>query len=181
VNLLARRNANPVKKRDENPDDRHDMTNGASLTAARITAAVARLFLDHGNACIREFTVRTGRRADLMVLGPKRDITIIEVKSSRQDFTSDQKWQEYIEWADRFYFAVAEDFPRDILPGPDICGIIITDGFDCHIVQEAPASKLAGTRRTHLVTRLAHVAMRRLEWAAQDNPDNAKADDRAEE
>jgi len=25
------------------------------------------------------------------------------------------------------------------------------------------------------------VAMRRLEWAAQDNPDNAKADDRAEE
>ena len=69
------------------------MTNGASLTAARITAAVARLFLDHGNACIREFTVRTGRRADLMVLGPKRDITIIEVKSSRQDFTSDRKWQ----------------------------------------------------------------------------------------
>ena len=111
------------------------MTDGASLTTARITAAVARLFLDHGKACIREFTVRTGRRADLMMLGPNREITIIEVKSSRQDFTSDRKWHEYIEWADRFYFAVAEDFPRDILPGPDICGIIITDGFDCHVVQ----------------------------------------------
>jgi hypothetical protein len=42
-------------------------------------------------------------------------------------------------------------------------------------------SKLAGARRTHLVTRLAHVAMRRIEWAAQDDPDNAMADDRAED
>ena len=157
------------------------MTDVESLTTPRITAAVARLFLDHGKACIREFTVRTGRRADLMVLSPNREITIIEVKSSRQDFTSDRKWHEYIEWADRFYFAVAEDFPRDILPGPDICGIIITDGFDCHVVQQAPVSKLAGARRTHLVTRLAHVAMRRTEWAAQDDPDNAVADDRAED
>ena len=149
------------------------MTDGASLTTARITAAVARLFLDHGKACIREFTVRTGRRADLMMLGPNREITIIEVKSSRQDFTSDRKWHEYIEWADRFYFAVVDDFPRDILPGPDICGIIITDGFDCHVVQQAPVSKLAGARRTHLVTRLAHVAMRRIEWAERRSCSNS--------
>lgn len=136
------------------------MTDLPRLTADRITTAVSRLFMERGAACIREFTVRTGRRVDLMVLGDKRDITIIEVKSSRQDFTSDIKWPEYIEWADRFYFAVAEDFPREILPGPDRCGIIITDGFDCHIVRDAPAMKLAAARRTHLVTRIAFWAMR---------------------
>lgn len=147
------------------------------LTADRITTAVARLFMERGAACIREFTVRTGRRADLMILGDKREITIIEVKSSRQDFMSDQKWPEYIDWADRFYFAVAEDFPRNILPGSDQCGIIITDGFDCHIIQEAPVTRLAGARRTHLVTRLAHKAMRRLEWAVQADPSHPSADD----
>ena len=143
------------------------MTALPSLTADRITTAVSRLFMERGAACIREFTLRTGRRVDLMALEDKRDITIVEVKSSRQDFTSDTKWPEYIEWADRFYFAVAEDFPREMLPGPDCCGIIITDGFDCHVVQEAPTIKLAAARRTHLVTRMAQKAMRRLERVAQ--------------
>ncbi|MBU74740.1 MAG: hypothetical protein CMM73_03415 [Rhodospirillaceae bacterium] len=143
------------------------MTDLPRLTADRITTAVSRLFMERGAACIREFTVRTGRRVDLMVLGNKRDITIVEVKSSRQDFTSDTKWPDYIEWADKFYFAVAEDFPLEILPGSERCGIIITDGFDCHIVQKAPAIKLATARRTHLVTRMAQKAMRRLEGVVQ--------------
>jgi hypothetical protein len=86
------------------------------------------------------------------------------VKSSRQDFLSDRKWHEYPEWADKFYFAVADDFPRDILPGEAQCGIIITDGFDCLEVQAAPVSRLAAQRRNHLIRRLAHVAMRRLEF-----------------
>ena len=153
------------------------MTDLPPLTADRITTAVARLFLERGAACIREFTVRTGRRADLMILGDGREITIIEVKSSRQDFISDQKWPEYTEWADRFYFAVAADFPHEILPGPDRCGIIITDGFDCHIIQEAPEAKLAGARRTHLVARLAHKAMRRLERAVQAGAEALTTDD----
>ena len=61
-------------------------------------------------------------------------------------------------------FAVAERFPRELLPGPDTCGIIITDGFDCLEVQSAPLAKLAGQRRNHLTRRLAHVAMRRIEF-----------------
>ena len=55
-------------------------------------------------------------------------------------------------------------FPRDLLPGPDESGIIITDGFDCLEVQPAPLAKLAGQRRNHLTRRLAHVAMRRIEF-----------------
>ena len=134
------------------------------IAAERITGAIARMFIERGDACLREFTLRSRRRVDLIAIGSSGEITIVEVKSSRQDFISDRKWQEYPEWADRFYFAVAHWFPRDLLPGPDESGIIITDGFDCLEVQPAPVAKLAGQRRNHLTRRLAHVAMRRIEF-----------------
>ena len=134
------------------------------IPTERITGAVARMFIERGDACLREFTLRSGRRVDLIAIDSGGKITIVEVKSSRQDFISDRKWQEYPEWADRFYFAVAEGFPRELLPGPDKSGIIITDGFDCLEVQPAPLAKLAGQRRNHLTRRLAHVAMRRIEF-----------------
>ena len=134
------------------------------IPTERITGAVARMFIERGDACPREFTLRSGRRVDLIAIDNGGKITIVEVKSSRQDFISDRKWQEYPEWADRFYFAVAEGFPRELLPGPDESGIIITDGFDCLEVQPAPVAKLAGQRRNHLTRRLAHVAMRRIEF-----------------
>ena len=134
------------------------------IPAEQITGAIARMFIERGDACLREFILRSGRRVDLIAIGRGGEITIVEVKSSRQDFISDRKWQEYAEWADRFYFAVAEEFPTDLLPGPDESGIIITDGFDCLEVRPAPLAKLAGQRRNHLTRRLAHVAMRRIEF-----------------
>jgi len=140
------------------------MQDAETITTARITDAIARMFVERGDACLREFTLRSGRRVDIIAIGNGGKITIVEVKSSRQDFLSDRKWPEYLEWADRFYFAVADDFPRDILPGADQCGIIITDGFDCLEVRAAPQSRLAAQRRNHLTRRIAHVAMRRLEF-----------------
>ena len=134
------------------------------LGTARITAAIARMFIERGEACLREFTVKSGRRVDVISMAKGGEITVVEVKSSRQDFLSDNKWHEYLEWADRFYFAVDDSFDRDLLPGPEICGIIITDGFDCLETQPAPVTKLKAARRTHLARRLAHVAMRRLEF-----------------
>jgi len=131
---------------------------------ARITDAVARMFLERGDACLREFTLKSGRRVDVIALARDGGITIVEVKSSRQDFLSDSKWPDYPEWADRFYFAVADDFPREMLPDPETCGIIVTDGFDCFEAQPAPVFKLKAARRAHLTRRLAHVAMRRLEF-----------------
>ena len=139
-----------------------DMT--VHVGTARITAAIARMFTERGEACIREFTVKSGRRVDVISLAKGGEITVVEVKSSRQDFLSDRKWHEYPEWADRFYFAVDDSFDRDLLPGADICGIIITDGFDCFEAQPAPLAKLKPARRAHLTRRLAHVAMRRLEF-----------------
>ena len=134
------------------------------LGTARITAAIARMFIERGDACLREFTVKTGRRVDVIAMAKDGAITVVEVKSSRQDFLSDTKWRDYLEWADRFYFAVDDSFDRDLLPGPETCGVIITDGFDCFEAQPAPLTRLTAPWRAHLARRLAHVAMRRLEF-----------------
>ena len=153
------------------------MNTADHIPAERITGAIARMFIERGDACLREFTLRSGRRVDLIALGSGGEITIVEVKSSRQDFLSDRKWPEYVEWGDQFFFAVSDAFPRDILPPEDSCGIIITDGFDCLEVRPAPERKLAAQRRTHLTRRLAHVAMRRIEFSGTpENEDNQLAD-----
>lgn len=136
--------------------------NTPSLTASKITAATASLFHQMGDATLSEFTLKTGRRVDLIALSRDQHISVIEVKSSLADFTSDKKWPDYLDWADRFYFAVADDFPRDRLPDETVCGLIITDGFDAHILRESPVRKLAVQRRSHLIRRLAFAAMMRL-------------------
>ena len=138
------------------------------MEASKIFAAVSAYFMQRGYACLPEFTLKTNRRADITCLGRDNDIIIIEVKSSVTDFKTDKKWQDYIAWADAFYFAVDESFPLEILPDEETCGILITDGFDCHMIRKAPIKKLAGMRRTHLVRRLARAAMMRLYY--QDKP-----------
>ena len=152
------------------------MSDQDHVTTARITNAVARMFVERGDACLREFTLKSGRRVDIVAVDARGTITIVEVKSSRQDFTSDRKWPEYLEWADHYFFAVADDFPRDILPEADTCGIIITDGFDCLEWRPAPQRKLAAQRRHHLIRRMAHIAMRRLEFANDPEGGPARVD-----
>lgn len=134
---------------------------GGHMDAKKIFAAVMRAQCDHGFACLPEFTLKTNRRADIICLNKQGVIHIIEVKSSLADFRADTKWQDYIDWADAFFFAVGDDFPLDVLPGPEKCGIIITDGFDCHWQRQAPDTPLKGARRNHLTRRIARTAMMR--------------------
>lgn len=131
------------------------------MEADRIFAAVMRYYTERGFACLPEFTLKTNRRPDITCLGKDGHIIIVEVKSSVTDFKTDKKWQDYREWADEYYFAVDDSFPLDILPDATQCGVIITDGFECHITTKAPLAKLAGARRNHLVRRLARAAMLR--------------------
>ena len=64
----------------------------------------------------RRICSNAGLRVDLMVLGPKEELWIVECKSSKADFMSDNKWHNYLEWCDRFYWAVDRDFPLELLP-----------------------------------------------------------------
>src|ERR1700712_2060117 len=88
-------------------------------TTGAVTRGAARLLVALGYAPLAEVSLPNGRRADLMALGPRGDIAIVEVKSSAEDYRTDRKWGEYAPFCETFYFAVAPHFPRDILPeGP---------------------------------------------------------------
>ena len=91
-----------------------------------------------------------------MALGPHGEITIVEVKSSYEDYRVDRKWGEYAPFCERFYFAVAPEFPRHILPqGP---GLIIADGFGGAVVVESGFAPLAPARRKALTLAFARLA-----------------------
>jgi hypothetical protein len=86
-------------------------------------------------------------------------VVIVEVKSGVADFRADMKWPEYFDWCDRFYFAVSERFPSDILP--DQTGLIIADSFGGAVVRESPVQTLAPARRKSLTLRFARNAAER--------------------
>lgn len=132
----------------------------ASDPAAAITRGVRRFLADHGIQGMVEFCLANGRRADVLCLSEKGEVSIVEVKSSPTDFKTDHKWQDYLEFCDYFYFAVAPDFPQELIPAE--CGLIVADAFGAEIVRPAVASPLPAARRKVLTLRVALAAMGRL-------------------
>jgi hypothetical protein len=121
-----------------------------------VTRGAARLFVALGYAPLLEVGLPNGRRADIMALGPRGQIAVAEVKSGLEDFRTDRKWGEYQPYCDAFYFAVAPEFPRELLPEEP--GLIVADGFDGAVLREAPATPLAGARRKALTLAFARLA-----------------------
>jgi hypothetical protein len=128
--------------------------------AVGLARGVGRMLGHHGYSWMTEFTLRSGRRVDVIGLDAKGRIVVVEVKSSIEDFRSDLKWPEYLDFCDAFYFAVAEDFPTAILP--DDTGLIVADSFTAAILREAPPLTLNASRRKALILQFAQVAGRRL-------------------
>jgi hypothetical protein len=119
-------------------------------TTDLVTRGAARFLVSLGYAPLAD-----GRRADLMALGPKGDVLIVEVKSGLEDFRIDRKWPQYAPYCDAFYFAVAPHFPEGILP--DEPGLIVADGFGGAVVREAPVTPLAPARRKALTLAFARM------------------------
>jgi hypothetical protein len=74
---------------------------------------------------------------------------------------SDQKWQSYLPWCDRYFWAVDTDFPTDLLPFES--GLIIADPYDAEILRMPSETKLAAPRRKALIQKVAVHAARRLQ------------------
>lgn len=125
-----------------------------------LARGVGRLLKGYGYVSVEEFVPTRGLRVDVMGLGPKGEIWVIECKSSRADFQSDSKWQGYLEWCDRYFWAVDQDFPTDLLP--EETGLIIADAYDAEIIRMSPEDKLAPARRKVMVQKFAMHAARRL-------------------
>ncbi len=125
-------------------------------TTSAVTRGAARLLIAMGLAPLLEVGLPNGRRADLMAISPKGRLVICEVKSGLDDYRTDRKWGEYLPFCDAFYFAVAPEFPRHILPeGP---GLIVADGFDGAVLVDAPDTPLAPARRKALTLSFARLA-----------------------
>ena len=76
------------------------------------------------------------------------------------DFKSDKKWQNYLDWCDRYFWAVDAKFPINILPSDT--GLIIADAYDASIFREAPLNKLSAARRKKITKSIARSACNRL-------------------
>ncbi len=152
------------------PDPRPD--GRQSETARAVQRGVLRHLALSGMAGLPEFSLVSGRRADILALGPKGEITIIEIKSSVTDFRTDAKWHEYRDFCDRLMFAVPMDFPVEILP--EDTGLFVADAFGAECLRPAPLHPLPAATRKALTLRFARAAATRL--AVLYDPDLLRAD-----
>lgn len=126
-----------------------------SQAALAIARGTGRLLLSLGLASLSEVPLPNGRRADLMAVSLSGDITIVEIKSSIEDFRADQKWPEYRDFSDRLFFAVAPGFPVEILPAET--GLIIADRYGGEQQRPAPEHRLSAARRKAMLLRFARL------------------------
>ncbi|MEP1961958.1 MmcB family DNA repair protein [Tateyamaria sp.] len=143
----------------QNLDTAQDPT--AMTPGQGLARGVSRLLASLGWVTVEELVPTRGLRVDVMALGRKGEIWVVECKSSRADFMSDSKWQGYLEWCDRFFWAVDSDFPVELLP--DDTGLIIADAYDAEIIRTGPETRLAPARRKAMVHTFATHAARRLQ------------------
>ncbi len=124
-----------------------------------LARGVSRLLLAHNFAPALEIPLANGRRADVMALGPQGQIWIVETKSCLADYACDAKWPDYVDFCDRFFFGVTEEFPTDLIP--EECGLIVADGFGGAILRDSPLRPLAGARRKAVTLLFARLAAAR--------------------
>jgi hypothetical protein len=146
--------------------------------ATAVARGVSRLFLRNQIMVQPEVGLRNHRRADLMGINLKGEIIVVEIKCSRADLLADQKWPEYLDYCDRFFWAVPAGFDIKPLDGdgflPERAGLIIADAYDAEIARPAALVPLAAARRKVETQRLARLAMRRLMGIADPDPVLAK-------
>jgi len=131
-----------------------------AASAALLARGICRAFEQLGYASLLEFPLANGRRADIIALGKKGELMIVEIKSSVADFRADRKWVRYREFADRLYFAVPNEFPALLIP--EECGLIVADPFGAALLRHGVATPLAAARRRALTLRFALAAASRL-------------------
>lgn len=131
------------------------------MPGQRLARGVCRHLRALDFVAIEEFVPAPGLRVDVLALGPKGELWVVECKSGRADFQSDRKWQGYLDWCDRFFWAVDQDFPTGLLPADT--GLILADAYDAEILRMAPESPLAPARRKVMVQKFARHAALRLQ------------------
>lgn len=145
----------------------------ARSTRPEVTLAVCRgtcrLLRQAGYSVLLELPLPDGRRADIMAITANGDLTIVEVKSSIEDWRVDQKWPDYLDWCDQLFFAVPIDFPQELIAQE--VGLIVADAYGAEILRRPMRQPLAAARRKSLLIDCARLVSERL--ARLNDPDFA--------
>lgn len=131
-----------------------------SETALAVQRGVCRLLRQHGFATVTEFTLATGRRADVFGINDSGLVWIIEIKSSLEDFRADQKWPEYRDYCDRFSFAIPLALEPSIIPAE--AGLVVADQYGAEIIRSTTDHPLHASRRRAVTLQFGRVAAQRL-------------------
>ena len=136
-----------------------------TLAAKDVARGIKRLFARNDIWCVEEMALKNNRRADLMGIDARGQVIIVEIKVARSDLLGDNKWPDYLDFCDRFFWGVPPGLDRSPLEtegySPDKCGVIVADGYDAEILRQAPLDPLAPARRKAQIEKLARIAMRR--------------------
>ena len=139
--------------------------------ATEVARGVTRLFCRRDLFAMCEVPLPNGRRADLMGIDAKGQLTIVEIKVSKADLSGDGKWTDYLDYCDCFFWAVPNHLAGLLEEErflPEEAGVIVADRYDAAVLREAPCRPLAAARRKAEVLRFARRAARRL--SAQIDP-----------
>lgn len=132
-----------------------------SEVAAELQRGVCRAFRALGLSVVTELPLANGRRADVVGLSPSGDVLIVEIKSCLIDYRTDSKWQDYLDFCDRLYFAVAADFPREVIPQQ--AGLILADRYGAELARDGIEERLSAARRKAMMLCFARAAALRLQ------------------
>src|SRR3989337_1386156 len=114
--------------------------------AADVARGVTRLFCRQDLFAICEVSLPNGRRADMMAIDAKGWLTIVEIKVAKADLLGDGKWTDYLDYCDRFFWAVPPILAPILaeeryLPGE--AGLIVANRYDAAVMREAIERPLA--------------------------------------
>jgi hypothetical protein len=133
--------------------------------AADVARGVTRLFCRQDIFALCEVPLPNSRRADMMAIDSKGNLTIVEIKVARGDLVGDCKWTDYLDYCDRFFWAVPAELAA-ILESerylPTEAGLIVADRYDAALVREAAHRPLAPARRKAELLRFARRAARQV-------------------
>jgi hypothetical protein len=132
-----------------------------SQAAAALQRGVCRTFRALGLSVLTELPLANGRRADVVGLSSGGDVLIVEIKSCLMDYRTDGKWHEYLDYCDRLFFAVAADFPCEVIP--EEAGLILADRYGAELVREPVEARLSSARRKAMMLCFARAAALRLQ------------------
>ncbi len=124
---------------------------------------------------LAEVPLGNGRRADILGLDAAGRLTLVEIKVSLADLRGDRKWPDYLDYCDRFFWAVPPGLPLADLHAPPFrpeeTGVLVADRFDADLLRDAPWRSLNAARRRSETLNLARRAANR--WLAAVDPESA--------